>query len=436
MAGKRHILCLDDSRYEISARKLRDITGVRDLGGDKLVFSDFEGAVPQIATVESGGKYAHAVLEKELRESGEIEAGGRVLVLLKRRRGQRTTELLYIATPPDVAVEKEIERDLGGHDYLLFPIQKLISKTLVELNPRRPTAMMLISERHVDVVVADRRILYGAFRVSALKTGANRELLERNLETALRGVEREYNIQVDRFYCETLLTPADVDYRWIHAVADARGIRCKFASTRKFTVHGSRSVSSVLRKFRRMKPAESSSPLPVIYNYRANEALPWVAVAMLVCCAIALYVLVDRQARIAEVENKVAALSSSLDARLDRTPVQIPRYRPYIETASRIDYARSIPTLRQVLGDISNAAQGNATEFSAMEAEYHDDRIVLTLTGHTEKEQGRDNMAHYNRLISQLRRMGYALAESELNTETRVIDFTARFERRVAGGRA
>lgn len=70
MSGKHYILSVDDSHYELRARSVRRIADVRSLEGDRMVFSDFEGAVPQVATVHAGGKFARAVLEKRLRESG------------------------------------------------------------------------------------------------------------------------------------------------------------------------------------------------------------------------------------------------------------------------------------------------------------------------------------------------------------------------------
>lgn len=436
MAGRHFILSLDNSQYELAGRSLRGITSVADLDGDKMVFSDFEAAVPQIATVDSGGKYAHAVLEKQLRESGEIEAGGRLIVLLARNRGQRTTELLYITTPPVHGVESELERDHEEYQYLLFPVQRLLSDALQALAPRRPIAIMLVSDRHVDVLVADKRALYAAFRISALRAGADAELLSHNLQNALQAVEREFNIQIQKFHCLHLLTPANVDFGWIEALADARNIGCKTPRRMKVKVDDEPYFSSVLGQLRGMKAGSSCSPRTVITNYYANQALPWAAAALLACCALALFVLLGRQQEAGRLSAEIAALSSQLDARLAGVPAGTPDYQPYLHIAGRLAYARSIPSLREVLGNVSSAAQDKATAIDEVQVDYQKDKVVVTLKGHTDKAQGSDSMAFYNRFISDLRTQGYALSKSDIDTETRQIDFKMRLDRPVGGSSA
>lgn len=436
MPGKRYILAVDDSQYELGKRSISTVADVRGLEGDRMVFSDFEGAVPQVATVQTAARFARAVLEKQLRESGEIESGGRVIVLLKRARGQQTTELLYIAAPPAVTLERQLERDHGEHEYLVFPVQRLLADGLASARPRRPTAFMLIGERQVDVVVADRRVLYGAFRVSAPRTGVDPERLTRNLEHALHGLEQDYNIEIDAFQCLHLLTPAAVDWSWIGAVAEARNIGCRFARTAELDIDGVPYLSSVLGRLRGMKAVDSCSPRDAINNYRANEALPWAATAALACCALALFYLVEHNARAERVAGEIDALSSSLSARLAERPDPAPDYQPYLDTAARLAYARSIPTLREVLADVSGAARDRATALSEVEVEYLDDSVVVVLRGRTEKSAGADSMAFYNRFIATLRQDGYVLSESELDTDTRLIEFSTRLERRVDGGSA
>lgn len=359
-----------------------------------------------------------------------------MIVLLKRVRGQQTTELLYIGAPPAVGLERELERDQGEHEYLVFPVQRLLADALATLKPRRPTALMLLGERQVDVVVADRRALYGAFRVSAPRSGVDPERLARNLEHALHGLEQDYNIEIDGFHCLHLLTPADLDWAWINGVAEARGIKCKFARGTELDIDGDAYVSSVLKRLRGMKAADSCSPRSAINNYRANEALPWAVAAALACCAVALFYLVDRNAQADRVAAEIAALSSSLNARLAERPGGVPDYQPYLDTAARLAYARSIPTLREVLADVSGAAQDQATALAEVEVEYLPDSVAVVLRGRTEKSPGADSMAFYNRFIATLRQAGYLLSESELDTNTRLIDFSMHLERRVDGGSA
>ncbi len=85
---------------------------------------------------------------------------------------------------------------------------------------------------------------------------------------------------------------------------------------------------------------------------------------------------------------------------------------------------------------MSGAARDRATALSEVEVEYLEDSVVVALRGRTEKSAGTDSMASYNRFIAALRQDGYLLSESELDTDTRLIDFSMRLERRIDGGSA
>lgn len=432
MAAKQYILSLDDDLYEFDAVDARPLNGIRGRRGRKMVFCDFEAAVPRVATVEARPNYAHAVLEKELRESGEIEPGGRVIVLFRRRRGQRSTELLYITTPAAVAIESELERDQDGGEYLLFPVQKLFVQVLAQARPQRPLAVLLVSDRHIDVVVADRHVLYGSFRVSALKAGSNPELLEKNFKNALQAVEREFSIDIGALHCLHLFSRMDTGYDWIEAIADTHGIGFTLPRVSEIRIDDVSYRCSVLSLLHRARVADSCSPPSVVVDHRANELLPWAAAATVACCAVALFFIAERQYRADQVTDRIAVVSSNLTAQLDSRPAPIPAYQPYLETADKLVYARKVPSLGQVLGDLTRAAANRSTIMDQVEVAYEQDRIVLNLTGRTDKAPDHDNrLAFYNSLITDFQGAGYALAGSALNTDTQRIAFTVRLERRL-----
>jgi len=436
MARKRYLLCLEDERYEVRGRRLRRIGSVQDLRGDKMVFTDFEGSVPQVATSEARGRYAHAVIEKELREAGDIEAGGRLFPLLLRRRGQRTTELLYIAAPPPGGVEKDVERDHHDSDYLLFPVQRLLSDALVRLKPRRPVAVLLIRDGWIDVLVGDRRMLYGAFGVSTAGSGADAQRTTRSMENALRAIERDNNIEVRRLQCLKLLVRADADLGWLDELARERRARCVTPRAARVRVDGGKYESSELKQLLRMSPDRSCSPRSEIIDYRANAALPWAAAAMLALCGTALWFLVDRHTTAAQLESRIAALSSSIDASVAGAPAAKPEYQVYLDTAANLAYARSIPGLREVLGNILGAARDRRTALKELTVKYDQDHVLLTISGETDKTTGDDGMAHYHRFVAELRRRGYALYGSELDTGPRRIAFSMQLRRPIAGEQA
>ena len=75
--AREFIVELDDERYRLSGRKLEPVTNISEVEGDKWIVSDFDGAVPQVMTVDAPLKYVDAVIEKRLRESGALVGGSR-----------------------------------------------------------------------------------------------------------------------------------------------------------------------------------------------------------------------------------------------------------------------------------------------------------------------------------------------------------------------
>ena len=184
------ILELDDRRYRLAGRRLEPISDAETVEGDKWIVSDFEGATPQVMTVDSPIRYVDAVIEKRLRESGALIGGSRVLTFRKRRRGSRATEAYFVSVPGALYARYAAAAEDDDEHRLLFAVPALLSRELDSLRSKRPVAIVFAHDRHVDVLVGDVRRTYGAFRASWHRASADRQRLIENLRDGLRRIEQ------------------------------------------------------------------------------------------------------------------------------------------------------------------------------------------------------------------------------------------------------
>ena len=428
MSASHLLLELNKSLYSLRGKTLTEVTGIRDLHGDKRVFSDFEGATPDLRTVESTSKFASAVLEKELREMGQIEIGGRVVVLHSRKRGDRATEMLYLASPVRIGLEQDMEREGDSELTLLFPLHKLLSSTLESLSPSAPMAVMMLNQQDLDVIVGDKRNIYASFRISAFHGFTDIERLSSNLNSALNEVERENNISIKKIHViHVLMMDAKAD-RWISAVASSRKIPCKLQKTTKIKISGNTAYSSVLSKLQQMKPKDSCSSPGVIAEYAMNQYLPLASVAMAACCVAAIGAFLYFQLQATLLRAEVETLQAQLQSKVNQVPTGVIDVSGALGTAEQLFYARNMPSLRNVIAEVSSAAKSRSTQIQSVEVEYLPERVSIVLKGDTDKSQQGDSMQHYSHFISALREAGYDLSDSDLNTDPNTIRFEMQLD--------
>jgi len=428
MSASHILLELNKTLYSLRGKNLTAVAGLRELRGDKIVVSDFEGAVAELRTVESTSKFAPAVLEKDLREMGHIEIGGRVVVLHSRKRGDRATEILYLASSVPIGLERDMDREETTEQTLLFPLHKLLSTTLESLSPSTPMAVMMLNQQDLDVVVGDKRNVYASFRISAFHSNADPERLSRNLDDALSEVERENNISIKKAHVmHVLMMDAKAD-RWISAVAASRKISCKLQKTTKIKINGNTAYSSVLSNLQNLKPKDSCSSPAVIAEYQMNQYLPVAAAGMAACCMLAIGAFLFFQLQATLLRSQVETLQADLQSRVNQVPTNVVDVSGALETAEQLFYARNMPSLRNVIAEVSSAAKSRSTQIQSVEVEYQPERVSIVLKGDTDKSRQGDSMLHYSHFISALRAAGYNLSDSDLNTDPNTIRFEMQLD--------
>ena len=429
--SQQFILELDDNRYRLQGDNLHSVEGTATaVTGDKWIVSDFEGATPQVMTVDSPLKYVDAVIEKRLRENGALVGGGRVLILRKHRRGSRATEAFFVAVPSALYAKYAAGAEDDDDHQLVFPLHMLLSRGLENLRSKKPAAFVFVHDRHVDILVGNTTRSYGAFRASRRRSGEDQSKLIENITNGLRAIEQQNNIKIKNIHFHYWLVEHLDDIQWTQDLArdmDIPGVQPTFG---KLNHEGQSYYSSITGLLAKLSTEDSISTPTQKIAYRAQQVMPWAAAVLLGVSLLALGTTTywNNQTRDLTVESSIIESSFVLP---EPGPVVLKAaYEEPLALADTLGRAQISPSIQSVLAEVSASVTGQVT-FDELVVEYPGDRplISLLLIGQSEKPEDDDGVSAFNGFLSALRQRGYTLVNSELKSDINVFSFLIQLER-------
>lgn len=426
---KQFVLELDDKCYCLRGNQLESIGSENDVAGDKWIVSDFEGATPQVMTVDSPIRYVDAVIERRLRESGALMDGGRVLIFRKHRRGSRATEAFFVNVSSGLyAKYAAAEEDADSHQPL-FALHALLSRELERLRSKKPVVVILVHGRHVDTVVGDARRTYGAFRASWHRSGDDTKNLIENLANGLRRIEQENNIKIKSLHCHYWRLEHRGDAEWTQELADEMGIPRVQPKLRRLEAEGSHPYSSVPSLLARLSISDSVSTPTQKNLYRAQTLMPVATAALVLISLLALAPTLywDQQARSLTAES--TRIEESLIPPEPEPAVLRAAYEEPLALADTLGRAQISPPLDTVLAQVSASVSSGMT-FDEVTIEYPGDKpqVLLTLIGRSKDLGEGDGVAVFNSFLAALRQRDFTLVDSELKMANDEFSFLVQLE--------
>lgn len=424
------ILELDDKRYRLHRNQLLPVTTVSEVKGDKWIISDFEGAIPQVMTVDSPTKYVDSVLEKRLRDNGSLIGDGRVMVLRKHRRGSRATEAFFVAVPSALYASYAASAEDDPRQQLLFAFPMLLGRELERLHSKKPLVVIFIHDRHVDVVVGDTNRTYGAFRASWHRSGEDKSNLIENLVNGLRRIEHENSIKIKNIQCHFWMLASVRDADWTKGLAELMGIPMVQAKLHALQHDGNRYYSSIKRLLANLTVADSVSAVVQKNLYRAQNSMSWAAAALLGIVLVALGATFSWTQRSNQLLAESAIIQQSLLPPDPAPAVLKAAYEKPLALADTLGRAQISPSVQKVLAEISASVSGRVT-FNEVIVEYpeNDPMISLTLKGQSENTADSKGITDYNSFIAALRQRGFKMVDSQLKTDIDAFSFKVKLER-------
>lgn len=426
---KQFVLELDDECYCLRGDRLESIGSGTEVTGDKWIVSDFEGATTQVMTVDAPIRYVAAVIEKRLRESGALIAGGRVLICRKHRRSSRATEAFFVNVPSALYAKYAAAADDDDSHQPLFALPMLLSRELESLRSKKPVVVLLVHDRHVDTLVGNARRTYGAFRASWHRSGGDTRNLIENLANGLRRIEQENNIKLKNIHCHYWLLEHRDDAEWTQELADEMGIPRVQAKLCRLEAEESRYYSSVPSLLAKLSISDSVSTPTQKSLYRAQAIMPWAMAALVVISLLALARTFGWNQQTRSLVAESAIIEDSLVPPEPEPEVLKAAYEEPLALADTLGRAQIVPPLESVLAQMS-ASVSNRMTFDEVVIEYPEDkpRVTLKLIGRSEKLGDGEGVPTFNAFLAALRHRDYVVVNSELKMAVNDFSFLVQLE--------
>lgn len=436
------IFNIDDELYSLRGGRLSEINNVSDVTGDKWVISDFQGAAPQVLRVDAPVKYAEPVMERRLRQLGELAGAGRVLCHFKRKVTSNMSEAFITAVSADVFNAFEVAAENDNNSTLLFSTNALIMSALKKLKPKKPAAILFAHGSHVDLAVGDSGNVYGAARVSTYGEEGDTEELRDNVVNAIRTIEQDKQISVTQVHLYHWMVRDTRSIEWVRDAAKQLDASCYIAAPEKLAVGDVTYFSSAPYLARRLTIADSASNDQQKNNYRAQKAMPWMAFGLIAATVLLAVVTFNWKMKTAGVENEIRITQTGISQNMpsmraaensasnDRgLAVLKAAYEKPLSMTDGLYWANLTPPIQSVLGQISQAAKGKIV-FNELGIHYPKGKVVLSLNGQVSRtfENG---ISHYNSFIASLAGFGYRLTESEVQNKAQGLAIKLKLEKKI-----
>jgi hypothetical protein len=191
--GFKCILDLDGQNWLIEDGKAVLVDSLAFISGPKIILSDFNHALTGIETVHSAKAYAPAIIEKQLRDRGDMEGASQVLNLDSHKTAS-ALDVFYAAIPiQEYSNYLDIVKAQKDH-CLYIPLWNAMLRSA-----DKPISAIVFQHGDVlEVVVADEGVPVHSIRVSSSSYGGQDWDSALNyLATELNQLEADKDFKID-----------------------------------------------------------------------------------------------------------------------------------------------------------------------------------------------------------------------------------------------
>lgn len=433
------ILQIGGELFRLDGTRITSIESVTEVKGDKWIVTEFDGAVPRLLAVDAAMEHSEFVIEKRLRDIGELEGVGRVLSHHKRKLGPNSSEVFFTAVPADLFNTFVTSEQVDNSHQLVFSFNTLLALAVDRARPTRPMAALIEHGPNVSLLVADKRVIYGADRITSFETNDKAALLE-GLTNALRSIEQNSHIKIGAIdYFRWLSIDGD-STEWLDSLAVSMDATLHRSTEKAVEIDNQRATSSLLGLLNALTWDRSSSDPEIKNRYRAKKLMPLTAIILGGLCAASLMIglffqgkamgsnsdIKAIQASIASSAKARNAMEMAIEREGDQRMIDLALSGPLL-MAESLRGASKTPSLVKILSDISSAAKGQVG-FDQFKVTFPENRIALKLEGRI-ASASENGMQHYNEFIAGLANKGYSVVSSKIDTKEDALTLSLELER-------
>ncbi|MBF0186394.1 MAG: hypothetical protein HQL50_00540 [Magnetococcales bacterium] len=422
------ILELDEQLFQLRGRRLTALDNTSAVHRHKWLVTDLKGAIPRVMRVSAKPEDAAPVLEKQLREIGELSGPGEVLVHDYVRRDKRSLDCLLTGVTRTVFGDYQFAANGDSDHHLIFSFPCLLAKALKKIKPKRPAVIMIQHGRHVDLLVADHKHLYDATRVSVSQE-TDHERFPDLIRTVLQTAEQRSEIEIREFHFHYWLSKDPNAFTWVTSLAESMQVTCHMAPSGLLKLAKDQYHSTLPALLESLDVADSASSKKDRFLFQLHRLEPWLTVPML---AGALFLGFNAL----EWERKgddLARANQTLQSRITRSLSQEtklepnPDFEPTLALTSTLTHASKQPIPDLILREVYQSAAPRVA-FDQVKMEYGENGVSVHLHGRVDKRSGQD-VETFNAFIANMRRKNYIVSDSTLKADVHFLLFNLKLDR-------
>lgn len=356
--GFKTILDFDGQMWLLNGKVATKISSLDKVKGPKVVLSDLGKALTGIETVNASKSYAPAIIEKQLRDRGDMEGASQVLILNSKKKAG-ATDIFYAALPiGDFSSYMEVAK--GQNDHCLYiPVWNAMLRGV-----KNGVCVVVFQHGDVlDVLITENKTVIHSMRVSSSSYGGQDwESALNYLSSELNQVESERTLKIDHIqwygWCgdQPLSELADR----FESLAQRQ---VTIAKKQALQVNDNKCDSNVVTLLDQMSSCDAVKAESSSYLFTFERVLPWVAGVALAVSAGAFLAGVNWQQSAQDYKESTEKLlaSTQFESKLNDVRAVINNADDSVLRSEEADFIDSIhgvaklPSIPKMIGDIQSS---------------------------------------------------------------------------------
>ncbi|MBF0371000.1 MAG: hypothetical protein HQL52_16245 [Magnetococcales bacterium] len=422
------LIDLDEQLFHLRGRKLIPLEKISKIKRHKWLITDFQGAIPRVMVAQAGRNDAGPVLEKQLREIGELDSPGEILIHAANERDKHTWECFFTAVNQSTFGDYQFSANEDPDHHLLFSFPSLLAKAREQIKPKRPAAILIHHDRHVELLVADNKRLYESTRVS-VSNPEDRDRFPDLIQTVLLAAEQSCEIKIREIHFHYWLSPDPQEFGWVKTLAEVMQITSHTARSELLKLNKERRHSTLLPLLSALNIGDAVSKKKDRAFFFFHRIEPWLALPMVAAVLLLGFFTLQWDREVNALQEEIFVLRQRInDGLAKETKGELhPDYTDTQALVETLDQARQQPIPDLILRQIYQSAAPRVA-FDRVKLDYGEEGVGLHLNGRVDKRFGND-VETFNGFVANMRRKGYSVVESTLQTDIHYLLFNLKLDR-------
>ncbi|NGZ28913.1 MAG: hypothetical protein G8345_18745 [Magnetococcales bacterium] len=461
---------MDGIFYHLTRKSASPLHDPSALEGDKWLISDFKGGVPTFRKVDAPPAYAELVMQRRMRESGEITNDSKVLTHWKQSRGINASELFFTSVELAIFGSYEDRSHDDANHQLLFSSNAILYALLERFSKERTVMVIFEHNRHVDFIVGRDGRVAEANRNSTFSSDAEaklslvesflEDLARLNAQTNLKvehivyfnwvvGKEKSVSTATPSFSptFETFSNKTDTigwgkaghtethggsDLAqalpgWVLRMARELNVEYQILKPNYYDLEGDEYLlTSIPQAINFLHERHASNPPHALRHYRAGRWLPWLVIFSW-GLIVSLY-FADLWLQTFSGNMEASAMQMVEGVSTEKIHHPDPEFKKNLAFAGKLEKLKNQPSMQRIFSDITTAKQGTMT-FHKLTIHYPPDGPPLIHVEGSITTPFQQAYVDQENFLATLRGKGYRIKNSQFNTNVESIRLSLDLER-------